>query len=217
MEENKDEIQIRFGQKYHVSRETFLQLSDYVEILKKWQAKVNLISNNTIAQIWKRHIEDSLQLASYVPRETSGIIDIGSGGGLPAIVLAAATKLPVVMVESDMKKCIFLNEACRNLDLTNCKAYTERAEKAKVYIADKSHILITARALAEITEIFRLAFNLKNNNDLNRFTLILPKGKTAAIELDKAKQDWSFEVKSHPSVTEPEASILVISNLERKQ
>ena len=210
-----EEIQTRFERKYHVSRETFLQLTDYVELLKKWQLKINLISNNTLDQIWERHIEDSLQLVSYVPRGTSQIIDIGSGGGLPGIVLAAATKLPVAMVESDIKKCMFLQEAVRKLNLSHCNIYSQRVEKAKFEIADKSKITITARALAEIVDIFALAVNLSNNNGIAEFTLILPKGKSAGIELDKAKKDWSFEVQSHPSVTDSEASILVINNLKR--
>ena len=208
-----EEIQVRFAQKYHVSRETFLQLTDYVAILKKWQAKINLVSNNTIDSIWERHIEDSLQLTSYVPRGTSQIIDIGSGGGLPGIVLAAALKTPIALVESDTKKCAFLSEATRTLGLTNCKIYNSRIEKAKIEISNNTHVVISARALAEIYEIFRLVVNLKENNGFSVFTLILPKGKTAAIELDKAKQDWSFEAESYPSNTEQDASILVIRNL----
>lgn len=211
-----EEIYARFAEKYHVSRETFLQLLDYVELLKKWQQKINLISNNTLSQIWERHIEDSMQLINYVPRGTSQIIDIGSGGGLPGIVLAIATKLPVAMIESDMKKCIFLDEVSRQLSLVNCKSYTQRVEKAELNLMVKNNITITARAMAEINNIFGLVTNLANINGISDFTLILPKGKSAAIELDKTKKDWLFEVNSHPSITDPEASILVINNLKGK-
>jgi 16S rRNA (guanine527-N7)-methyltransferase len=157
-----------------------------------------------------------LQLATYVPRGTLAIIDIGSGAGLPGIILATATSLPTYLIESDMKKTVFLEEVCRKLGLNKCKIHGERAEKAKIDVDNKTNILITARAVAEIAEIFDMVVKLKNNNDLNDITLLLPKGKTADIEIEKAKKDWEFDFKKYPSKTDNNASILVINNIRGK-
>ena len=203
----------KFAQNYDVSRETFLQLTEYVEILKKWQRQINLISNSTLPDIWERHIEDSLQLIKFVPRETAEIIDIGSGGGLPGLILAIYCRIPVHLVESDMKKCNFLAEAARQLGLTNCKIYNKRAEEARVELSSTNNILITARALAEITEIFALANNISKNNNISHYNLLLPKGRSADIEISKAKEFWEFDLEKHQSVTEKDASILVINHI----
>lgn len=205
-----------YAQKYNVSRETFLQLTEYVEILKKWQRKINLISNNTLEAIWGRHIEDSLQIIKYVPRETSAIIDIGSGAGLPGIPVAIVTGLPAWLVESDRKKCSFMEEASRNCQTSNIKIICERIEKAAIN-ANNHKITITARALAELRILLHLINILKNNNKLDICNLLLPKGQTSDKEIEEALLEWDFEYIKHNSITESNSSILEIKNLRRKQ
>ena len=211
-----ENIETRFADKYNVSRETFLQLSDYIELLQKWQQKINLISNATTNDIWFRHIEDSLQLLNYVPRETLQIIDLGSGGGLPAIPLAITTKKPVFMVESDKRKCAFLEEAIRITELNLCKSFQSRVENAKLPLTTSHGIIITARALAETTDLFRIIKLLILNNNISECRILLPKGKDAASEVERAKLEWEFEFTTHQSITDQAATILEIKNLREK-
>lgn len=210
-----EEIFLNLNAKYNVSRETFLQLSDYVEILLKWQAKINLISGSTAADIWHRHIEDSLQLAPYVSRETSIIVDLGSGGGMPGIPLAITTRLPVNLVESDQRKCIFLEEAARITRSDNVKVHQKRAEKAILNLPVTSGILITARALAETTDLFSVITALISNNNISDYKILLPKGKTALQEIEVAKKEWKFDHIIQKSATDESASILLIENLNK--
>src|SRR6202046_1394945 len=98
-----------------VPRETFGRLQDYVNLLKKWQAKINLISNSTILDVWKRHIIDSGQLMKYLS-ESENVIDLGSGAGFPGMVLAILGIKNMTLVESDSRKVAFLKEVARTVE-----------------------------------------------------------------------------------------------------
>ena len=75
-------------QQYNVSRETAEKLTTFVALLKKWNAKMNLVSKNSLEEVWSRHVLDSLQLIKYIPHTAESFLDIGSGAGFPAVVLA---------------------------------------------------------------------------------------------------------------------------------
>ena len=105
-----------------VSRETFLALEDFSALVKRWNPAINLVSKTTIPDFWNRHILDSAQLFTLCPAQARLWLDLGSGGGLPGIVIAILARelrpdLRVVMVESDQRKATFLREACRSLNL----------------------------------------------------------------------------------------------------
>ena len=193
------------------------QLTKFVDLLIKWQAKVNLISNSTKDEIWNRHIKDSLQLARCIPKNTTSIIDLGSGGGLPAIPLAVETKLPVYMVESDRKKCLFLQESIRLLELKTSKVINSRIESVALNLGqgELTHCTITARALADLNKLFEYIKTLLENNKITSYTLILPKGKSVESEILEAKKYWDFSYEKFNSDTSNEASILVISHFEK--
>ena len=89
--------------KYNVSRETLSQLKIYHDLLIKWQKRLNLISTKTIENIWERHILDCAQLYSFLPNRPCRILDVGSGSGLPGIIVSILTSQNVHLVESDHK------------------------------------------------------------------------------------------------------------------
>src|SRR3989442_11002835 len=99
-----------------VSRETEARLDRYVDLLRQWQAKTNLVAPSTLPNLWTRHIADSLQLLALAP-SAKVWIDFGSGGGFPGVVLACAlAETPgtiVHLVERNAKKAAFLREALR--------------------------------------------------------------------------------------------------------
>ena len=88
----------------NVSRETEAKLEVYVKLLEKWQQRINLVSSKTLPYIWQRHILDCAQLTAYLPTKLGRIMDVGSGAGLPGIILAILTEFEVHLVESDTKK-----------------------------------------------------------------------------------------------------------------
>ena len=97
-----------------VSRETCQKLEVYVELLTKWNRTINLVSKSTLEDVWERHIADSLQVMDVAP-DSGQWIDLGSGGGLPGLIVAAASlesspDRHVTLVESDGRKLVLLND-----------------------------------------------------------------------------------------------------------
>ncbi len=138
-----------------VSRETEERLVAYVALLSKWQQKINLISGNTLHDVWSRHILDSAQIFPLTGDADSKIMDIGSGAGLPGMITAilragkfGADAAPVIMVESDQRKCAFLATAMRECGVT-AVIKNKRLEQLEGLSPD----VITARALAHIEKL----------------------------------------------------------------
>lgn len=164
-------------------------LKSYWELLLKWQKTVNLISSKTIENGWERHILDSAQIYFFIENQQHILMDVGSGGGLPGIVLAILNKeldgplKKIILVESDMKKALFLKECARQLSL-NIDVQRERVENVDL-IPD----IITARAFAPLHELLKM---LKKN--VSRETiLLLPKGKNVDEEIKQINTDYPIE------------------------
>src|SRR5215213_13399 len=96
-----------------VSRETVERLGVYLDLLRRWQRTINLVAASTLADPWRRHILDSAQLIRFVPGDAARLVDLGSGAGLPGLVLAIMGLPDVHLIESDRRKAAFLREAAR--------------------------------------------------------------------------------------------------------
>lgn len=193
----------------NVSRETLDDLTAYVELLRKWQRKINLIAPGSLDRIWDRHITDSLQILPYMPEDAELIVDLGSGGGLPGLVVAIACKrranAPMLrMVESDARKSAFLWEVIRVLDL-RAEVLTARIEDAPPQNAD----VVTARALAPLPSLLGYVHRHLDPKG----TAILLKGVQLAEELAAARVGWQFQHACHPSETSADGVILQIWEL----
>ncbi len=187
----------------------------YIELLKKWQVSVNLISPNTLAEIETRHIIDSLQLKKFFPAEAVNLIDIGTGAGLPGIPLAIESGLNTFLVESDRKKCLFLEEIIRQTGLFHVKTVNSRIENAALSGREPGKTVITARALADIKKLLEIIKSLLENNRIDDYTLILPKGKNADAEIGEARKSWRFDFAKYQSTTDSAAAIIVINRFEK--
>ncbi|MGB1360909.1 MAG: 16S rRNA (guanine(527)-N(7))-methyltransferase RsmG [Alphaproteobacteria bacterium] len=196
---------------YSVSRETLEDLQKFHDLLLKWQKAVNLISPNTTGEVWHRHIADSVQLFKYIPDETKSIADIGSGGGFPAIILAILAKdlqnsadFHITMIESDKKKCLFLKECVRELNL-NATVHNERIEKSS-----GDFDLVTARALASMDKLLEFC------HILNVKSCLFLKGRAYADEITEAKANWAFNENTIPSLTSTDSHIIKINEFIKK-
>lgn len=195
----------------HVSRETSERLANYSEMLLKWNRKINLVSKKTSSDLWERHIDDSLQVWDYRPRAIKTWADLGTGAGLPGIVLAIAAKeqepdLKLVLVEADSRKCAFLHIVATKLDL-NVDVLNERIEKLAPLNAD----VVSARALAGLPKLLEMAKKHLKSGGICLF----PKGETVHKEIEAARKFWTFDCISHPSQTRPASAILEIGAIER--
>ncbi|MCC7046403.1 MAG: 16S rRNA (guanine(527)-N(7))-methyltransferase RsmG [Alphaproteobacteria bacterium] len=116
-----------FAAQVDVSRETLDRLAAYVELLKRWQARINLVAASTLDDVWRRHILDSAQLYRFVEPKSARLYDIGSGAGFPGLVLAIMGLSDVHLIESDRRKIEFLREAAR-ITATKITLHGKRVE-----------------------------------------------------------------------------------------
>ena len=189
-----------------VSRETEERLTQYADLLAKWNSRINLVAPSTIPDLKQRHIADSTQLATIVQR-TDGIwADLGSGGGLPGLVAAiqkADRPIDFHLVEADGRKAAFLRTCIRELGLDRVTIHTARIESLTPLRVDT----ISARALAPLPLLMSyVERHLKPDG-----TAWLMKGENWQQEVQEATKTWQFALKMYPSATHPLAAILEIS------
>jgi 16S rRNA (guanine527-N7)-methyltransferase len=190
-----------------VSRETLAGLARYVELLREANQQQNLVATSTLDSAWERHIHDSAQLVSFAPGAQSWI-DIGSGAGLPGVVIALLTDAPVTLVEPRRLRADFLRDAVRQLELEKrVSVHAEKAEKVS-----GSFDAITARAVASLDRLLPMAQHLSHAGTI----WVLPKGRKANSELAEAQRSWHCEVRAEASRTDREATVLVLSKVRAK-
>lgn len=188
-----------------VPRETLSPVAEYVSLLLKWNGKINLIGPATEPDIWSRHIEDSMQLIPLIPAEARLLVDLGSGAGLPGMVIAIARPdLKVTLVEQDQRKAAFLTEVKHRLNLGNVTV-----EARDIRTLEGSFDVVTARALASLDTLLSFAKPLMGQGAICLF----PKGENHEHELSEARQNWQFDNTRQSSITHGASSIITISKL----
>lgn len=127
----------------------------YAQRLREWNQKINLVSPETISQLESRHIQDCQQLIPHLPKAPTRILDLGSGAGLPGLILAiGAPQHHITMVESDSRKCAFLQTVIQDLGLTNTRVMNLRLEALPPH---ENYQIITARAFAPLPRLLTLS------------------------------------------------------------
>jgi 16S rRNA (guanine527-N7)-methyltransferase len=190
-----------------VSRETSPSMLARIEdLVRREQERQNLVSAGTLPVFQQRHIDDSLQLVPYL--RNGELLDIGSGGGFPGLVLATVVDAPVHLVEPRAKRAAFLKSASEELGLAHVSVHACKVER----VALPPVATITARAVAPLGDLFAWAQHLADSDTL----WVLPKGRSAASELEEARCSWQGEFRLVPSATDPEASIVIAENVRRR-
>jgi 16S rRNA (guanine527-N7)-methyltransferase len=190
-----------------VSRETLDRLTAYVELLGQWNRRINLVSANTMGDVWRRHILDCAQLFKLLPRQARVVVDLGSGGGLPGLVLAAMGVPEMHLVESDLRKSAFLREAARIMDVP-VTLHPERIERMAAFAADA----VVARACAPLGQLIDYSEKFLSKRTLCLFL----KGGTAQDEFATGLSTWSMTAETIPSVSDPTGTIVKLSAIERR-
>lgn len=190
----------------NVSRETLERLEIIVAELDKWRSKINLIGPSEFDQVWRRHVWDSWQLSEHVPE--GPIVDLGSGSGFPALVLAAgfaSEESHITMIESVGKKCAFLRAA------VDSAALSARVIQGRVEAVNpvEAHC-VTARAFAPLPKLLDYAEPWLEKGAYGVF----PKGRRWQEELTSAQESWRFAYEAIPSKT-GDGAILKISEVSR--
>lgn len=188
-----------FAKLTNVSRETLDRLCIYVDLLKSWNRRINLVGRNTIGDVWRRHILDSAQLYPLIPPQSRSLVDLGSGAGLPGLVLSIFGVANCHLIDSDGRKAAFLREAIR---LTNADAtvHFARLDRAKAPPAD----VVTARALAPLSELVKISQHFLKPGGVCLFL----KGRNVEEELTDLAKQWKIPTERRPSLSDPLGSII---------
>lgn len=191
-----------------VSRETSARLEYYQAMLRKWNQRINLVSPSTLANMETRHIADCLQLADLADPADDEWTDLGSGGGLPGLILAIAkadTRTAFTLIESDQRKAAFLRSVIRETELPRVTVLSQRIES----VPPLNAAYVSARALAPLGQLMAyLDLHLAPSGKA-----FLMKGRQWQTEIEEARRHWIFDYVAHPSRTQDGAAILEVSGV----
>lgn len=201
----EDEARAWIAARFDVPRETFARLDNFVGLLSAEAARQNLIAASTLPTVWSRHIADSAQLLKLAGNARTWL-DLGSGAGFPGLVIAALGNAHVTLVDSRKKRVAFLAEAARTLGIDQrVTLHCSRVETMKTSHFDA----ISARAFAPLDRLLPMAARFARSDTI----WLLPKGKSAVSELEAARGSWQGAFRIEPSVTDPEAAIIVATQV----
>ena len=196
----------------NVSRETFPELEEFRSLILEKNKEINLISSNSEAISRERHIIDSAQIIDFIDKSDNLCTDIGSGSGLPGIVLAIImkhkkSKIKFHLYEKSFHKSNFLKDVSKKFDL-NTEIFQKNIFEEKNLKTD----IIVARAFKPLPIILDLA-----NNNFTKFkNIILFLGKNGKELIKESLSKWEFEYKEKKSLTSGDSFLIKISNLKKK-
>ncbi len=194
------------AERFSVSRETMAKLDLFAELIRRANEQQNLVSATSLDQIWRRHLLDSAQLLRFVSRSDSSWVDLGSGAGLPGLVIALLHPGPVTLVEERRLRIDFLCETAQLLGV-NVEILGAKAER----LEPRSFDVISARAFAPLGRLLDLASPFSTAKSL----WVLPKGRNAQSELEALGSSWQGEFRLEESLTDVDARIIVAQGVRR--
>ena len=197
----------------NVSRETCIDLEKYIDLIIQENNVINLISRANVNReyILKRHIIDSMQIIDFIDFNQKKIIDLGSGSGLPGIILSIfsknnGSKIKTVMYEKSFHKANFLKQVSSNLNLN-----TEVLKKNIFDHTDNDKVIITSRAFKPLPVVLELL----NTNFKNFKNLIIFMGKTGNEILSETLKKWKINYETKKSITSNDSFILNIKHIKK--
>jgi 16S rRNA (guanine527-N7)-methyltransferase len=189
-----------------VSRETFDRLDRFAQMVIAENERQNLVASSSVPELWERHLLDGAQLLGVAGR--AGVwCDIGSGAGLPGLVIAILGGEPMTLVEPRRLRAHFLSQAVLSLGLTSVTVRQCKAEQV-----NGKFDFIAARAVARLDKLFTITGHLAHDGT----KWILPKGETVKSELDEARRTWQGDFALVPSQTHEKAAIVVAEHVRRR-
>ncbi len=189
-----------------VPRETFEKLERFAVLLTEGNERQNLIAPNSVGELWTRHILDGAQLLGLAQRDGRWL-DIGSGPGLPGLVIAILGGRPMTLNEPRKLRADFLRRTVADLGLVDVEIAEGKVERLQ-----GKYDLITARAVARLDKLFGMAWHLAHSET----KWVLPKGESAQSELDEARGTWQGSFRLVPSRTHPASAIVIAEHLQRR-
>ena len=191
---------------FDVPRETMVRLDGFAALLRTENERQNLVSQASLHSLWQRHIADSAQLLRFVPSPTASWVDLGTGAGFPGLIVALLHQGRVTLVEERRLRADFLRRAADSLGLV-VEVLHARAER----VPPRPFDVISARAFAPLGRLLQLGTGFSTDKSV----WLLPKGRNAETELEALDPSWQGSFRLQPSVTDPEAQIIVAEGVRR--
>ena len=183
------------------------KLDFYLSSIIKHNKHTNLVGKSTIENIWDRHVLDCLQLTRNITNKKLKILDLGTGAGLPGILLSIVGYQKVLMIDSVKKKTDFVRKIIKDLSLT-AKIQNKRIENSPT----SQHDIVVSRALAPLVKLLTYARMYSNKNTTSLFL----KGRNVISEIDIAAKVYFFEYEKIKSLSSDDGCILKISKIRNK-
>jgi len=203
-------LPVELLEEYNVSRESWERLETYVELLLTWQKRINLIGPATVDVVWTRHVVDALELLPHLRPPCTSIADLGSGAGVPGLILSVATGVTAHLYESNGKKAAFLREAIRRTR-ANAVVHQVRLET----LAEASDLprvdYVVSRALAPLALLLGYAEPFLKRGAIGLFH----KGRDVDLELTEATKYWRFNAWQHQTSGDSRGVILEVREAVR--
>jgi 16S rRNA (guanine527-N7)-methyltransferase len=190
-----------------VSRDTFEKLEAYAALGRDETSRQNLVSASTLDELWQRHIVDSAQLVRFEPTIGASWADVGSGAGVPGVVIACLVDGPVILIEPRRLRADFLHKLCESLGL-NATVLARKVERV-----EGKYDVITARAVTSLARLFEISAHLSTRKTV----WALPKGRSADRELVEARRTWQGEFHVEQSVTDADSKIVVATEVRARR
>lgn len=192
---------------FDVPRETMERLDAFAALLREENARQNLVSKASLDSLWSRHIADSAQLLRFVSSPEASWLDLGSGAGFPGLIVAVLHNGPVTLVEERRLRVDFLHRAAETIGVA-VEIVGARIER----VAPRPFDVISARAFAPLGRLLALATGFSTRKTI----WLLPKGRNAESELEALDPSWQGDFRLEPSLTDPEARIIVAEGVSRR-
>ena len=200
--ENEDQARAWIGEAFAPTARQWERLERFAALLTAESAQQNLVSASTIPNLWVRHIADSAQLLSLDDATGAGLwLDLGSGAGLPGLVVAILSDRPLALVESRKLRCGFLRDAAHDMDLGHVEVIEAPLER----VATRPAATISARAFAPLARLIDVSARFSTEST----RWLLPKGRNAVKELALLPQSWQNLFHVEQSLTDADSQILV--------
>ena len=192
------------GEILDVSRETLDRLRAYVDLLTNWNRRINLVGAASLTDVWRRHILDSGQLVRHIGSDVRVLVDLGSGAGLPGLILGILGVPEVHLIEADQRKAAFLREAARATGAC-ATVHAARIESVAPFPAD----VVTARALAPVPQLLERSVPFLTGGTICLFL----KGRDLQDELTAVPEKWIMQTQVLVSIADPTGNILRVEGL----
>ncbi len=187
-----------------LSYEQVDKIDQYIQEIITYNTHTNIVGKSTLINPWKSHVLDSVQMGNFISNKKSSILDMGTGAGIPGIILAINKFTNVSLIDSNTKKIKFVNSVCSKLDI-NIKIYHQRIES----LINKKFDYLISRALANLNKLFFYSQKLLNKHTI----LIFLKGKHTDDEINEAKRFWKFRYKLYQSISDERGNVVIIKDL----